>query len=232
MYVVAIVSGGLDSVTMLYDLMRQYPVDVVSFNYGQRHKKELELLGDLTKEEGLDHTIVDIRDWGHRIVSSALTDPNVAVPEGHYAAANMDVTVVPGRNLIMLAIASSIAISRDASAVAMAVHTGDHAIYPDCRSNFMQAAELAIRFGNDKSDFKVLTPYIDISKNDIAVRAVQLGVPIEETWSCYKGGDIHCGRCGTCVERLEALHHAETVCTGFEDPTKYEDTEFWKEAIA
>jgi len=159
------------------------------------------------------------------------------VPEGHYAEENMKATVVPNRNMIMLSIAAAWAISIEAEGIWTGVHAGDHFIYPDCRPGFIRPANAAIVRGNagfgkiadwnenvatNPQDF-IFTPFIKKSKNDIAQMAFDLDVPIEETWSCYKGGDMHCGRCGTCVERLEALASADGV-----DPTPYADSSFWK----
>jgi 7-cyano-7-deazaguanine synthase len=231
MYITAVVSGGLDSTTMLFDLARQHEqVDVISFNYGQRHKKELEQIKIICEDEGFEHDIIDIHTWGGNLTSS-LTDYQIAVPEGHYAADNMAVTVVPNRNMTMLAMAAGIALSRKADAIATAVHAGDHTIYPDCRPEFIEALQYVIRIGNDAPTFQVLTPYIYQSKNDIAVEAVRLRVPIEETWSCYKGGVQHCGKCGTCVERLEALDYASKVFPTFKDRTEYEDSHYWRSVI-
>jgi 7-cyano-7-deazaguanine synthase len=230
---VAVVSGGLDSVTMLYDLAsRGHEVEVVSFNYGQRHVKELMQARKITSILDIKHSIIDVPSYGRAIVhgESSLVDQLTNVPEGSYDDENMKATVVPNRNMVMLAMATGVAIASKASYVATAVHAGDHAIYPDCRPAFIRSLESAIVHGNEgfiSPDFELLTPYIYWSKADIATRAGELSVPVELTWSCYKGGESHCGRCGTCVERLEALHGAD-----FEDKTVYMDTEFWKSAVA
>jgi len=231
---IAIVSGGLDSTTMLYDLISSgTDVDVVSFNYGQRHIKELEHARAVTSLLKITHHIVDIPSYGYMISSGGGSLVDIAhseVPEGSYDAENMKATVVPNRNMVMLAMAAGMATASKAQFIATAVHAGDHAIYPDCRTGFIGALEEAIKAGNEgfiHPEFRILTPYIYRTKTDIARRAAELGVPISLTWSCYKGGDIHCGRCGTCVERLEAFHDAKV-----EDPTVYADTEFWKTAVA
>jgi len=231
---IAVVSGGLDSVTMLYDLAYSgYDVDVVSFNYGQRHAKELKQAWAITSMLGLGHRIIDIPSFGFAVSSSGSSLVDIAhseVPEGSYDAENMKATVVPNRNMVMLSMAAGVAVATKARFIATAVHAGDHAIYPDCRPGFISSLQTAIKIGNEgfiHPEFEVRTPYIYRTKADIAKRAGELGVPIEKTWSCYKGGDIHCGRCGTCVERLEAMHDA-----GVEDKTVYSDTEFWKTAVA
>ena len=155
---------------------------------------------------------------------SALTD-NVAVPEGHYAAETMKQTIVPNRNSIMLAVAFGVAAGQGYNAVAMAIHAGDHFIYPDCRPDFVEMFErMEQKAMEGMWDIKLLTPFVTITKADIARHAHTLNVPIAETWSCYKGGAIHCGRCGTCVERREAFALAK-----IDDPTVYEDSTFWLE---
>lgn len=242
---VVILSGGLDSTTLLYDHLRRYPeveVSAVSFDYGQKHKKELDYAKHTCKVLGVEHDVVDLSGMSHLIGSSALTSDK-EVPEGHYEAESMSLTVVPNRNMIMLAIASGIAISKGASSVCTAVHGGDHYIYPDCRPMFMQMLDMTIRTGNvgsidDRLPF-IKCPYVLASKADIAEIAFLLGVPIHETWSCYKGGKVHCGRCGTCVERLEALDIARNnllrdgsaLGVDLSDLTEYEDTQFWKTVL-
>jgi len=254
--IIAVLSGGLDSTTMVYDYVSSnYDVDCISFNYGQRHKKELEYAGRTAKKLGLRHDVVDISAITGFLQASgsSLITPGHAVPEGHYAEENMKSTVVPNRNMIMLAVAGGIAVARGAEAIATAVHAGDHAIYPDCRPKFFAPFNYALYranegFGNLRpvtegieygSDFgPVMTPYIDMSKADIAATAISLEVPLEDTWSCYKGGDKHCGKCGTCVERLEAIQEAQERFADIDDgtvksydKTEYEDTKFWKEAL-
>jgi 7-cyano-7-deazaguanine synthase len=258
--VVAIVSGGLDSTTLVYDLlMRGYTPHVLSFDYGQRHKKELKFAALAAKKFELKHDIVDLSGLTHLISNSALTsekhdswpdvsgDPKIEVPDGHYAEETMKLTVVPNRNMIMLSIAAGIAVNNNYQHVATGVHSGDHFIYPDCRPEFIIAANAAIVRGNagfgliyDWNAFPqnqpqefVLAPFLFQSKADIALRALQLDVPLHETWSCYKGQDVHCGKCGTCCERLEAINIAEERHgQGKVDQTQYEDSEYWKEVVA
>ena len=239
MKVVPIVSGGLDSVTLLYYLLDSHvTVDhMVSFNYGQRHKKELEFAKLHAESLSINHHIIDLYHSGLYGVlcgsGSSLVDETVDVPEGHYAADNMKATVVPNRNMMMLAIAGSVAVATDANAVVTGVHAGDHFIYPDCRPEFIEAMDIAMVHGNEgfgSGKTHILAPFVHWTKNDIAKRAFELNVPIEKTWSCYKGGAIHCGKCGTCVERLEALTDASHEL-GTSDPTEYEDTEYWMEVL-
>ncbi|MFK7838884.1 MAG: 7-cyano-7-deazaguanine synthase, partial [Bdellovibrionales bacterium] len=155
-----------------------------------------------------------------------LTD-NIDVPEGHYAEDSMKSTVVPNRNAIMLTIAYGIASAQNLDAVATAVHGGDHFIYPDCRPAFITSFEDMQNHALEGfSNIKLYTPFLEKDKSDIAKEAAKLNVPIEKTWSCYKGGKIHCGCCGTCVERIEAFHIA-----GVTDPTEYEDLNFWQNTV-
>ena len=168
------------------------------------------------------------------------------MPEGHYAEANMKATVVPNRNMIMISIATGIAVAEDALGVYTGVHAGDHFVYPDCRPKFIDAVNGAVVEGNegfgripinDDSpswlDFNfVFAPYLYFTKAEIASTAIALGVPLEDTWSCYKGGDKHCGVCGTCVERLEAIDIAEGAISERVDHTEYEDDITWKQLLA
>lgn len=232
---IVIVSGGLDSVTLLHHLTADTRAgqtwDVLSFNYGQRHAaRELACAAKAAARLGVRHDIIDLSPLGFLLApsGSALVS-DTPVPEGHYAAATMTQTVVPNRNMIMLSIAASVAVARDGQLVAAAVHAGDHFIYPDCRPEFFTALEEALRLGNDgiaEPGIWLTTPFIHWSKADIARRAGNLGVPVAETWSCYLGGEVHCGRCGTCVERLEAVHLA-----GVKDPTVYADPDYWRTQI-
>lgn len=240
--IVPVVSGGLDSVTMLYHLDAQgYVFDrVLSFNYGQRHKKELSFAGIHAERFGAEHTIIDLSQSGLLDIlkesNSSLTNPDQVVPEGHYAAESMKLTIVPNRNMMMAALALSAAVAEGAQAIAMAVHAGDHAIYPDCRPSFFNYLIDAARAGNEGTSLKhqgILTPFIYISKNDIAKRAIELDVHLETTWSCYKGEQVHCGRCGTCCERLEAIDYAErTLGREGYDRTPYADSEYWRSVLA
>lgn len=222
-----IISGGLDSSTLLAvitDLLGYDEVEAVSFLYGQRHSKELAFAAKQCRDRGINHTIIDIGTIGLSL-NSSLTQMDQEVPEGHYEAESMKATVVPNRNAIMLAIAWGIAQSKGCSVVAIGAHNGDHAIYPDCRPEFMDAAQTAFNLGTDEQ-IVLLAPFIESSKADIARDAYQLNVDVANTWSCYKGGEFHCGKCGTCVERKEAFLLAQVP-----DPTIYEDSSFGVEHL-
>jgi 7-cyano-7-deazaguanine synthase len=218
--VVTTLSGGLDSVTLAHQLAADgLDVIALSFHYGQRHAKELESAARCADRIGASHHVVDLRSVGALLTGSALTDPGVAVPEGHYTDESMAATVVPNRNAIMLSVAVGVAVAERAEAVATAVHAGDHAIYPDCRPAFIEAIEHEARVANEgfiADGFRVLAPFLHLAKDDIVRCGDALGVPFEETWSCYLGEELHCGRCGTCVERREAFELA-----GVADPTRY-----------
>jgi 7-cyano-7-deazaguanine synthase len=219
-------SGGLDSVTLAHKIAAEESLThLVSFDYGQRHKKELEYARRCAARLGATHEVIDITDIGRRLTGSALTH-GATVPDGHYAEETMRLTVVPNRNAIMLAIAFGVAVAKEAQAVAAAVHGGDHFIYPDCRPPFVKAFATMQRFALDGfAQIALETPFLRRSKADIVREGARLGLPFEETWSCYKGGDRHCGRCGTCVERREAFPLA-----GVDDPTVYDDPDYWLEA--
>jgi 7-cyano-7-deazaguanine synthase len=221
-----ICSGGLDSVTLAHKVAAEQTLTrLVSFDYGQRHRKELASAHACAARLGVPHDIVDISSVGRLLTGSALTSGE-AVPEGHYAEDTMRITVVPNRNAIMLAIAFGVAAAEQAEAVAAAVHGGDHFIYPDCRPDFIEAFETMQRHALEGlASVTLYTPFVRLSKADIVREGARLGVPFADTWSCYQGGEHHCGRCGTCVERREAFHLA-----GLEDPTLYEDPGYWIEA--
>ena len=228
MKTIVVCSGGLDFVTLAHKVAaEQQLIGLVSFDYGQRHRKELDFAARCASRLSVPHHIIDIASIGGHLSGSALTD-NVEVPDGHYAEETMKATVVPNRNAIMLAIAFGLAAAQKADAVAVAVHGGDHFIYPDCRPGFIDAFQ---HMQNEALDgyasVKLLAPYVDVSKAAIVVDGEKHGTPFSETWSCYKGGELHCGRCGTCVERREAFHLA-----GVPDPTEYEDQDFWRAAVS
>lgn len=217
---VAIVSGGMDSATLIYWLRANlYDItQLLSFDYGQRHSKELEFAKQLADELEIPWNLVDLTSITTLLKGSSLTD-EVEVPEGHYAADNMKATVVPNRNAMMLSIAYAAAVGNGSHYVVFGAHAGDHDVYPDCRFEFVTALSKALAIGNEWADPvpTVYAPFVNWSKADIAKVGHELGVPYEMTWSCYKGGAVHCGKCGTCVERREAFHLA-----GVEDPTEYE----------
>lgn len=216
----------MDSVTLAYRIAQDHELTgLISFEYGQRHRKELDFARACADELDTEHILMDISNIGRQLTGSALTD-DLDVPDGHYAEDTMKITVVPNRNAIMLTIAYGIAASRGADVVATAVHGGDHFIYPDCRPAFTSSFETMQRYALDGyADISLFTPYVHVSKAEIAAEGLRLGIDYRKTWSCYKGGETHCGRCGTCVERREAFHLA-----GGTDPTEYADAEFWKAA--
>lgn len=216
----ALLSGGLDSSTLVAHTNAEAAVFV---DYGQRHIRERRSAEAIANHYGIPLYPLDLTSYGKN-VRSALTSADVAVPHGHYAADNMAVTVVPNRNAVMLSAASGVAASLGFTRVVTAVHAGDHAVYPDCRPVFIDAIDLASYRG---CGVHVVAPFVLWSKAEIARRALHLGVPVEQTWSCYEGGEVHCGRCGTCVERAEAIAEA-----GFpHDPTTYADPTFWQTQV-
>lgn len=219
MKVVVLCSGGMDSVTALHWAWREHEVTaVLSFDYGSKHNpKELPLAAEQAVALGLRHEVIAL-DFVNRLFASDLLQSGGEIPEGHYAADNMKQTVVPFRNAIMLSIACGFAESTGATGLVIAAHTGDHTIYPDCREDFMQAMGDAMRLGT-YAGIQLLRPFIALTKGDIVKAGTQLGIDYARTWSCYKGGEIHCGKCGTCVERREAFAEA-----GVPDPTEYAAT--------
>lgn len=213
-----ILSGGMDSVTMLYDYQERIAV-AISFDYGSNHNaKEIPFAQLHCRRLGIEHLVIPL-EFIHRYFDSSLLQGAEAIPEGHYAADNMKSTVVPFRNAIMLSVAVGLAESRHLNYVMMANHGGDHTIYPDCRPEFVKAFSDAAVAGTYEK-VEVWAPYTMLTKVDIAKRGKELGIDYSETWSCYKGGDVHCGRCGTCMERKEALEQA-----GIADHTVYEHQE-------
>lgn len=209
-----IVSGGMDSITLLYDRKDSIAI-ALSFDYGSNHNsREIPYAQLHCKRLGIRHIVIPL-DFMHQYFTSSLLEGAEAIPDGHYADENMKSTVVPFRNGIMLSVAIGIAESNGLKKVLIANHGGDHAIYPDCRPDFISAINKAAMSGT-YLNVEVDAPYTNISKTDIARRGVALGIDYSETWSCYKGGAVHCGTCGTCVERKEALHDA-----GIDDKTEY-----------
>ena len=213
---VIIVSGGMDSVTLLHEYKDRIAL-AISFNYGSNHnEREIPFAKRNCEELGIEHITIPL-DFIHQYFKSSLLEGADAIPEGHYADENMKSTVVPFRNGIMLSIACGIAESRGLKAVLIANHGGDHAIYPDCRGTFIDAMSEAMKAGTYEG-ISILAPYTNISKTDVAKHGKELGIDYANTWSCYKGGEKHCGKCGTCVERKEALRDA-----GIIDNTEYEE---------
>lgn len=220
--VVVVLSGGMDSVTLaLWCQSLEYDTTFISFNYGQRHKKELEFAAYWANKTGSVHHIVDLSGITGLMNNSALTNPDIEVPDGNYDEASMKVTVVPNRNAVMISIATALAVNIGAETVMVGVHAGDHAVYPDCRPEFINSMDKAMYAGNEglvPVNFSVHAPFIKMSKADICALGAQVGVDFSMTWSCYKGGHHQCSRCGTCSERIEAF-----VLAGIEDPTVYAD---------
>lgn len=213
---IIILSGGMDSVTLLYD-QKDYIALAVTFDYGSNHnKREAEYAAYHCEQLGIDHIVIPLA-FIHDYFTSSLLQGAEAIPEGHYQDKNMKSTVVPFRNGIMLSIACGLAESRGLTKVLIANHAGDHAIYPDCRATFIDAMNQAMAYGTYEH-INIYAPYTSFSKTDIAKVGKVLGIDYSKTYSCYKGGEKHCGKCGTCVERKEALRDA-----GIDDPTEYEE---------
>ena len=211
---VIIVSGGMDSITLLHERHEEIALGI-SFDYGSNHNsRERPFARMHCQRLGIKHIVIPL-DFMSVYFRSSLLDGADAIPEGHYEDANMKSTVVPFRNGIMLSIACGIAESNGLSRVFIANHGGDHAIYPDCRSEFIKAMDAAMSAGT-YAHINIEAPYTEITKTDIALIGKAIGLDYTETWSCYKGGNVHCGKCGTCVERQEALRNA-----GIEDKTEY-----------
>jgi len=214
--VVVLLSGGMDSVTVFYQALKDHQVvGALSFDYGAKHNhREIPFARWHAEQCGVPHTVVDLGFIGG-LFNSALLKGGEEIPEGHYADESMRRTVVPFRNGIMLAVATGFAETLGASGVVIAAHAGDHSIYPDCREPFMKGMAEAMHCGT-YAKVELLRPFIEMDKTGIARLGQTLGVDYSRTWSCYKGGGKHCGLCGTCVERKEAF-----ALAGMEDPTDY-----------
>ena len=213
---VIVISGGMDSTTMLYEFQDEIAL-AVTFDYGStQNAREREFAILHCKRLGIRHLIIPLDFMHHYFKSSLLGSPD-DIPAGNYDDENMKSTVVPFRNGIMLAVACGIAESNGLKRVMIANHAGDHAIYPDCRPAFVEAMSAAMQNGT-YDHVAVFAPYTGLTKTDIARRGAALGLDYSETYSCYKGREKHCGKCGTCRERREALRDA-----GIDDPTMYEN---------
>ena len=211
-------SGGLDSTVLAAQLLADgAETRLLSIDYGQRHAKELQQAEKIADALGLPHRILRLPDLGPLLGGSSLTDDQVELPEGHYAEESMKATVVPNRNMILLALAGGHALSIGFDTIAYAAHAGDHTIYPDCRPEFADAMEKALGLA-DWQNLNLHRPFVNFSKEELVRKGNELGAPLELTWSCYAGREKHCGKCGTCVERKEAFALAKV-----EDPTEYED---------
>src|SRR5713226_6135246 len=216
---IAIVSGGLDSVTLAYLLHAEgYELHLLSFDYGQLHKKELAFAELFANRLRAAFDVVDLSSITRFLKGSALTD-TIPVPDCHYAAPTMAITVVPNRNALMLSVAYAVAVAQKAQVVAIGVHAGDHFIYPDCRPAFITAFDTMQRLATEgfgDPTLRLEAPFMHLGKHQIVQLGTALQVPYADTWSCYKGGESHCGTCGTCYERKEAFELA-----GIPDPTEY-----------
>lgn len=212
---ILVLSGGMDSVSMLYEYRERIAL-AVTFDYGSNHNaREIDCARANCGRLGVEHLVIPLGFMGQYFRSSLLSGAD-AIPEGHYATENLKSTVVPFRNGIMLAVACGLAESRGLRHVMLANHSGDHTIYPDCRPGFIDSMSQAMEEGTfDK--VTIFAPYTDLTKADIAARGARAGVDFSLTYSCYKGGELHCGRCATCLERHEAL-----TLAGLPDPTRYE----------
>lgn len=212
-----ICSGGFDSVTLAHRLHANGQLAaLLCFDYGQRHIKEIAAARQCAQRLQVPFILLDISDIGRQLSGSALTD-DVEVPKGAYTEENMQLTVVPNRNAIMLSIAFGVAAARQLDTVAIAVHGGDHFVYADCRPEFIDAMAAMQRLAlADQTNIQLFAPYVETDKTSIARDAERYDVPIADTWSCYEGGELHCGQCGTCLERVDALAKA-----GVADPTVY-----------
>lgn len=214
--VVVIFSGGMDSFTVLNKAVRQgFEVYALSFDYGQRHKKELDYAARACGILKVAHKIVDISAINQLIGNSSLTS-DIDIPEGHYEEDSMKSTVVPNRNMILISLAVGYAVSLGASKVYYGAHSGDHAIYPDCRPEFVHKMNDVCAIANYES-VEIVTPYIDDSKIAILTDGIKMGLDYNMTWTCYNGRDKACGKCGACQERLEAFEKNSTT-----DPLEYE----------
>lgn len=214
--VVVIYSGGMDSFTVLHKAIEEgkevYPL---TFNYGQRHSKEIEYAADVCQRLGVEHKVVDISAINQLMAGSSLTS-DIDIPEGHYAEDSMKSTVVPNRNMVLLSMAIAYAVSLDARAVYYGAHSGDHAIYPDCRPEFVHKMNDVSQIANyDPVD--IVSPYINDDKIGILRDGLRMGLDYGQSWTCYNGREKACGQCGSCVERLEAFAKNNIV-----DPLSYE----------
>jgi 7-cyano-7-deazaguanine synthase len=222
MKTIIVYSGGMDSTTLLYQLIAEKKaafmaglsnneVKAISFNYGQRHVRELEQAKKTCEKLGIEHKVIDMAFMRDIASNSSLTG-DIATPHGHYEAENMKLTVVPNRNMIMASIAIGWAVNLDFDQVALGVHAGDHAIYPDCRPEFILALSMIAKVANFKP-IDIYTPFLNIDKGDIAIKGKELGVDYSLSHTCYEGTEVPCGKCGACQERAEAFKKA-----GITDP--------------
>ena len=208
----------MDSTTLLYQLLSQgHHVRALGIDYGQRHRKELDAAAEISARAGVSFKSADLSAVAGFLAGSALTSPDVEVPSGEYDPESMKVTVVPNRNMLMLAVALAWAISSECGTVAYAAHAGDHEVYPDCRPEFVEALARTAGLCHYEP-IELTAPFLHLTKVDIVRLGARLGVPYDLTWSCYRGEERHCGSCGTCRERANAF-----VRAGVPDPTFYQN---------
>jgi len=213
---VVVLSGGLDSTVLLAQLVAQGVAScALSVDYGQRHRVELDAAQRVASHYGVPHTVANLSTLRPLLGASSQTCDATPVPEGHYTHETMKLTVVPNRNMVLLSVSIAHAIATGRNAVAYGAHSGDRTIYPDCREDFAAAMAVAALLC-DWQPITLLRPFVHLTKADIVALGYALGVPFELTWSCYQGGSVHCGRCGTCVERREAF-----TLSNLPDPTAY-----------
>lgn len=215
MHAVVVASGGMDStVALALHVAAGHRVTALTIDYGQRHAREVQAAAEIADHYAVEQFVVRVPALHLALGGSALTDASVPVPEGHYEAPSMAATVVPNRNAILANIAVGYAQSLRADCVTLGVHAGDHAVYPDCRPEFIDALNALVRVATDGYHTpRVYAPFVHLSKTSICALGYSLGVPLHLTWSCYVGGAVHCGRCGTCVERREAFDQATVADT-------------------
>jgi 7-cyano-7-deazaguanine synthase len=218
--VVVIYSGGMDSFTVLHKAMQQGLTPyALTFDYGQRHIKEIEVARQVCEELGVQHKVIDISAINQLIGGSSLTDNSIDVAQGHYQQENMKSTVVPNRNMILLSLAIGYAVSLGAEQVYYGAHSGDHEIYPDCRPIFVEKMNEVAAVANYEK-VEIFSPYLNNNKSGILKDGIKMGLDYSNTWTCYNGREKACGKCGSCVERLEAF-----ADNGINDPIEYESTD-------
>lgn len=217
MKILFILSGGLDSATALYKLKTEHEIiEAVTFDYGQRHRKEIGCAQKICDNLNISHKIINIQNFNELLQGSSLTTPAIQTPHGHYQEESMKQTIGPNRNAIMINIAAGYAISKKIHALGIGVHAGDHYIYPDCRPEFIESQQKTLSLANE-CEFKIFAPFLNVSKREIVALGDRLGVPFRYTWTCYEGNEKPCGKCGSCTERLEAFAQ-----NGLKDPVEYQ----------
>ena len=219
---VVIASGGIDSTTLIYKLTSKgYSLKTLTFLYGQKHLKESEYAIKTFEKLSLDYRLVDISGIKDLISGSALTDSRVEIPEVPETTEHYDTlktTIVPNRNSIFLSLAVAYAQQLKYNSVFYGAHHSDRGVYPDCRREFIESFEHSQRLANDNEQFRIIAPFVEMDKAEIVKLGHQLGVPYEDTWSCYKGLELHCGHCSSCSERKRAFSNS-----GIKDPTIYKN---------